>query len=174
MKVSDSLLNTTKTFGGNMRFIFLDIDGVLNTYNTLLKYKANPEDPTISYNFLSGMLLLYEVDMAQRLRNLLYLFPETCIIGISSWFTGRRDVKDISKVLEVEITSRVSYTGGGSGRPKAIQEFLDKNPCEAFVILDDQMEGYEPLKANHVEITGCGFNPDKYEEAVRILKGEAK
>lgn len=157
-----------------MRFIFLDIDGVLNTYETLLKYQRDPEDPTISFNYLNGMWLPYEVAMAQRLRNLLYLFPETCIIGISSWFTSRRDVKDVGKILEVEITSRVSYTGGGSGRPNAIQEFLDKNPCEAFVILDDQMEGYEPLKANHVETAGCGFTHDKYEEAVRILKGEIK
>lgn len=157
-----------------MRFIFLDIDGVLNTYETLLKYQNDPEDPTISSNYLSGMWLPYEVDMVKRLRNLLYLFPETCIIGISSWFTGRRDVKDIGKILEVEITSRVSYTGGGLHRPLAIQEFLDKNPCEAFVILDDQTTGYEPLKANHVETAGCGFTQEKYEEAIRILKGETK
>lgn len=153
-----------------MRYIFLDIDGVLNTIETHEKYLRNPEDASIVSKHLSGMWLPYEVAMVARLKNLLSMFPETCIIGISSWFNSRRDVKDVGKLLGVEITSKVSYTGGGLHRPLAIEEFLNKNWCDAFVILDDQVEGYEMFEKFHVKTAGCGFTSDKFDEAVEILK----
>lgn len=136
-----------------MKYIFLDIDGVLNGANNVWKFVDDPALES-NYRFLDRGNWV-EVEILKRLQNLV---NETgaVIIGISSWFiSGRKGSKGyikefgleaIEEVLELPIFDISDCVGGSEERGRGLLNWLSRNNYDeskdSFVVLDDGGERY--------------------------------
>lgn len=138
-----------------MKYIFLDIDGVLNGADNAWQFIKNP-DLKPDYRFLdSGNWV--EIEILNRLKRLVKN-NNAVIIGISSWFAWSEDVPDdhffskksvikgIEDTLQLPVYSVVDYTGGSEWRGSSVLKWLKDNNYsqnkDAFVVLDDGGDRY--------------------------------
>lgn len=132
------------------RYLFLDIDGVLNCYSdseSLFLSEIKKESNTDYKIYKSADFV-----SCNKLRLLQEIVTQTgcTIIGISSWFNGLRDKDAIGKFLGVEISGVTECTGGGEGRTKSIKKFLSENEYQSFVVLDDQQDYHTTFGSAHI------------------------
>lgn len=141
-------------------FLFLDIDGVLNTKNDWKSGK----------NFHLSSLLLDNLSLA--LKN-----TSAKIILISSWRKGfiarghhnnSENIKELENALEIRgLCIRGIVSPDENNREKAIKEFLKKFP-EDYLILDDDINEYQnPMK--HLYLVDCRTGLTK-KDALKIQK----
>lgn len=152
------------------KYLFLDIDGVLNCYSdseqlflSEIEKKSNPNFKIYkSADFVS----------CSKLKLLQEIVTETgCqVIGISSWFNSLRDPKDIGDFLDITIHSVTECTGGGVGRTKSVQKFLNENEYQSFVVLDDQQEGHHVFGENHVMPVREGLTEELKLKCIELLE----
>ena len=107
-----------------MKVLFLDIDGVLVTSCSMMKYKNNFQFDEISFNLLIQIITLYDLK----------------VVLSSTW--RRFDHKmvhlerQILPFFQIYDKTPVLHTTRG----KEIQMWLDRNTTEQFIILDDDSD----------------------------------
>ena len=108
-----------------MKYIFLDIDGVLNSGQNAWKFIHNPE-LLPQYRFL-GKGDWVEVELLNRLIGLVK-DEDAKIVGVSSWFTFIKDpkaeLKEIEDVLMLPVYDVSHSTGGGVHRGHGVFELI--------------------------------------------------
>lgn len=146
-----------------MRFIFLDIDGVLNSDKYIGSGKFNLENPISQIDPDSVLLINKLVDKTGAV-----------VILSSNWrllFSLTKINKMFTKCGSTfRVTAKTpSQRKISSYREDEVNEFLSKNPAESFVILDDVNEFYD-LKNNLVLINSLvGITEKDLDKAIRIL-----
>jgi hypothetical protein len=132
-----------------MKIIFLDIDGVLNNYNTL------------------GERLSWESDSVKILKRIIKETGAKVVLS-STW----RKLKIYRDIIKNDM--KINYIGKTpvlwKKRGIEIQEWLDENPgVEKFVILDDDSD-MEHLMSHLLHIDGeFGLTNEIADEAIKRL-----
>lgn len=142
-------------------YLFLDIDGVLNSKESF-KYYSKLKKGLISRKEFDEKIKIMPIDekygkmdvlssdhvFIPDLNLLIDFINENNIkvVGISSWFI-QYELKEISKFLGIDIIDRSEYCGGsGSQRSEGVDLFfkkIGKNKNEVnYVIFDDSPDGY--------------------------------
>lgn len=98
------------------KIIFLDIDGVLNTWSEQGKYK----------DYIDPVKL-------QRVADIINATGAKVVIS-SNW---RFDMDCVLKNLDLIKDSIIDRTGSGESRLEEIHEWLENNPTNKWVALDD-------------------------------------
>lgn len=139
-----------------MKFIFLDVDGVLNNQDYLRRHKTPyPIDP----------------DNLTRLHKLLQYTDSTCVLH-SSWRFNSNAIQYLKNTCKIPIFSIVSWQEHDKG--KAIEAWLTKNDLlyiSSFVILDDDnpfLEHHQPFFVQ-TSMEDGGLLESHILEAQRIL-----
>lgn len=141
-----------------MKVIFLDIDGVLNSVEWLNRYpevrlrdQVDPEAVAVLNNIIDKTGAKVVISSSWRIFHSLNFIKQ---VLENSGFRG-------------EIVGKTP--GGGGVRGPQIQEWLDNNPVESFVILDDSAD-MEHLLPKLVR-TDCqyGLQEKHVEEALSHL-----
>lgn len=133
-------------------YIFLDIDGVLNSnvgWEKIEQFEQEhggytkdslPEINHLMFGENDGNLGSW---VETRLIENLQLLVKMCnakVIGVSSWFTSRHDMEQVSEFLGIEISDLSYYTGGGLERGRGVEKYVNDHGIKKFVILDDSHE----------------------------------
>lgn len=155
-----------------MKVIFLDIDGVLVTRNSIIyQYLNFPDDTDIRFS-----------KKAVKNLNKLIRLTKAKIVISSTWrlFHSLEDLKNIIKKQGIsgEIISTTSVEKAtieeGIPRGQKISDWLEQHPeVEQYVIIDDDVQAdciqFHPY--NCVETSyKRGFSPeDRFNEALAIL-----
>lgn len=153
-----------------MKYIFLDIDGVLNDHDSFCDYDENRHQDIIIWHGY-GVPEFVSRTMLNRLKEIV-LATGAEVIGISSWFSSdmqNNDVQSISDALDLRIIDKIDCTCGGFGRSESISRFLNKNKCEKFVIIDDDKIHQMNYKEFHVMPIGYGLTDQLKRDAIDIL-----
>lgn len=148
------------------KLMFLDIDSVLNTADTMRRVVAG--DDTIIVWKSNGLVEIADPVYIARIHDIVQR-TDCIVIGISSWFSSRRDRAEISKVLDIPFVDVIDHTGGGMSRVRSVQRYLDSHDWESFVVIDDIPDFSPTLQANHVQPIGSGLTEELADLAVRIL-----
>ena len=141
-----------------MKYIFLDIDGVLNA----------PGDK----NLIEGII---EPNKYNLLKSLISKTKSKVVI-ISSRRLYKEDRDLLLKALDDIYADLmfISYKLTSKYRKDEINQFLIKNPCLNYVILDDIDCGYSDdnwMVKNYIPIDGIlGFTAEDYMKALKILE----
>lgn len=147
-----------------MKYIFLDIDGVLNNDRT----KCLSPDGFIGIS--SGLV--------KKLKEIV-LRTNAEIILTSTWkISNDKDFKYLTKRLmqsDLFLSGKTKEPYNHlSLRGRGIKDFLEQHECEEFVILDDELFdfGVEGL-LEHVVMTDYreGLTKNDIEKAVQVLNG---
>lgn len=158
-----------------MKVIFLDIDGVLNS---AVGWNKLDQDDYSGIRFLQedryGQGSWVEDRLVRNLQ-LLIKSVDARVVGVSSWFTKRHDIEEVSKFLEIDIIDMTDYTGGGLERGRSIDRYVKSHNISHWVILDDShKEHYDTYQMNNlVFVDGrLGLTKVDVEQAIEILGEE--
>lgn len=154
------------------KYIFLDIDGVLNSLEGLDNYE------TLS---LKGEIILadqgwIEKPLLRRLHDLVYK-SNAHIVGVSSWFILPEYINEISKALMLPILDITSDVSGSSQRGMAVLKWLTEHNYNSekdrFVILDNDTPELNMYYYPTVQIFGsCGLSENNIKESLVFLEKE--
>lgn len=151
-----------------VKYIFLDIDGVLNHQRWYEYYWENKLQHTDTD---------YDIDF-RAVERINCLVEETGaeIVISSSW---RLDMDNtVSRLkhagLKCTPTKRIEGCEFGDNSPirgELIADFLHDNPCDNYVIIDDDGDMTDEQKNGHFVQTSewTGFDEDKFIEALKVL-----
>ncbi|BES53286.1 hypothetical protein [Aeromonas phage phiWae14] len=153
------------------RVIYLDIDGVLNSYSEL--------DTLIRMDKrvirLCGKVDWVYIPMLERLHRIIRE-TNAKVVGISSWFKVGDDMRTqkIANCLDIEIADVIDYTGGGVHRVKSVIRHIEKHGITDFVVLDDigEFANYPETESRHVQPKRYGLTENLMEKAIYVLCGE--
>lgn len=151
--------------------IYLDIDGVLNSYSeldTLIKM-----DKRVIR--LYGKIDWIYTPMLERLHRIIRE-TNAKVVGISSWFRVDDDMRTqkIANFLDIEIVDVIDYTGGGHYRVESVIRHAKQNNITNFVVLDDIKEfaEYSETEDRHVQPQRYGLTENLMEKAIYVLCGK--
>lgn len=149
------------------KYIFLDIDGVLNGIDD--HYKVHNKELMENY-YLINEISFVEKKKLQMLHDLVYK-TRAHVVGISTWFTSY-DKQDVERVIKLPILDVVENSSSSDARGFAILEWLESRDYSSerdfFVVLDDiQKRGFRYPKVMIYESTG--LTKKSYEEALSYL-----
>ena len=168
-----------------MKYLFLDIDGVLNHEEWYRERIKNYKD-----TFTCWEQECFDPDCVERVNRILKETGARLVIS-SSW---RLDTK-LSNIFEtvglptdfdITPTKNIFTDDRHDTRGEEIEEFLKENPCDQYVILDDDMDFNEDqLKCHFVHCCAdylqalqegnegqTGLTELKMRESIRILNKE--
>lgn len=138
------------------KIVFLDIDGVLNT----------PGDKN----------LIDDTFEETKSKNLVHLLQDTksnlVIISDRRLIAEERNKIDNLFDKYMILVNYLNFRRTHKNRSDEIIEYLNENPCNHYVILDDNDLGYsesEVLKAHFLDTYKRGFTLDLYFKAIEIL-----
>ena len=162
-----------------MKVIFLDVDGVLNSEDDLLIYRAK--------NNITGCILYTEVE-DRPLKLLKEIIDKTNakIVVSSSWRTdcdrsGKKSIfgnelytKLVNRLADydIEVYDITPSLKSDTQRGDEIREWLLENPIDDFIILDDDSDMCEFLNTDRFIKTTYkhGLTEDIKELAIKKLK----
>lgn len=133
-------------------YIFTDIDGVLNT---------------VTRNDWSSVSCGLYDDLCQEFG----LLPV-----ITSTWRIKNSTKQLQRIFDYQgITAEIHGVTPvlNDGRGLEIQEFLRENPCDGYIILDDNVRDIESVGLENVVKcrSWLGFTSEEYEICREILRG---
>ena len=169
-------LNNYISNNGSIIYIFLDVDGVLNSENYIIKcYKKHhkpmhmnhvPFDPKC----LNNLMLLVQALEKHTLKNVK-------IILSSTWRLHEVDYEIVNARLAeygLTLSGKTSYIHGERG--KEIKEYLDslRYKCYNFIILDDDINDIIPYFSNNLIRTTSktGFSKRYLNKALKFFNIE--
>lgn len=137
------------------KFIFLDVDGVLNNIAS----------------FDHGEHI--SLDCTRNLRKVLDAVPDCGIILSSTWRIGL-EIQHLSEMFSwfgiYRMVGRTKILDGFRGRE--IQHFLDNFPVKQYVILDDDSDFLNHQKLFHIKTDAeVGLTEAQAGKVIKILKG---
>lgn len=149
-----------------MKIIFLDIDGVLNSIDSMVAFSKKGQVDKLDAVSI-GLLQKLCVDTQAK------------IVISSTWRLGR-SVKSFLDIFAqygwmdapvIDKTEwRVSESCGQDTRGHQIKEWLDRHIVSNFVILDDDSDMLPEQLNNFVHISNVnGFRTQHYCKALRVL-----
>lgn len=152
-----------------MRVVFLDIDGVLNSFRSCIALRG--------YGHLNterrGKMTLEDAKLdpiALKLVQKLVKETDAKVVISSSWRILAKEISDFD-FLDLPVIAFTENLAGTRGQE--IQRWLDENEVSSYTILDDdndmlqtQMDSFVKCKADY------GFSMDEFEQAYQILTGE--
>jgi len=149
----------------NERIIFLDIDGVLNSTRSCLAFGGFGH---LRPNITEDSAKLDPI--ALKLMRMLVEETNAKVVISSSWRINANSVSDFD-FLQMPIIGMTPYRGDCRG--DEIQKWLDKNPTERYVIIDDDRDMLESQMDNFVKCDfKYGFSEEQFFKAYKILTGE--
>lgn len=152
-----------------MKVIFLDIDGILNTHTTAGKPQAFVDD--VGFN-------RFDPDAVKCLNKITDATAAKIVIS-STWRIGC--IKNNTVNALYQHLSNEGVTGEAIGttpvldgvRNKEVDAWLDKNSCEEYVILDDDLRFFSGDVPNLVHVENgwnTGLKDEYANQAIQILK----
>jgi len=133
-----------------MKIIFLDIDGVLNTYAEQGKHGPNYVDPK----------------KVERVKKIVGATGAKIVIS-SNW---RFDMAAVHKTLSILSQDIIGNTGLTGNRNSEIEEWIGNNDVDSFVVIDDL---YLFFPANLVYTKdSVGITDSHVDKAIEILNKE--
>tara|TARA_R110002020_G_scaffold33556_4_gene102161 strand:- start:3431 stop:3946 length:516 start_codon:yes stop_codon:yes gene_type:complete len=161
------------------KVLFLDIDSVLNTYPDYVESgddRKAGNDGTCNGQFIVGWEYGNTPICVTKLNRLKRIVSETnCdIVGISSWFSCRHDIGEVSKLCDINIMERGYNTIGGMERYYGCEQWLkDHSNYSYAVVLDDiPMDDDFILKSIHVQPFKEGLTEELTDKCIDILNKE--
>lgn len=160
--------------GVTMKAIFLDIDGVIATQDSMVSsFERNLEPHEMEYDRRSLMYLGYIVAQTGAI-----------VVLSSSW---RADLNSGSAFVEAIVNNLLDQLAeagapisdatpmiGGTDRSYEIGAWLDEHPCEAYVIIDDlaRFELRPEVADGHLVVIedSNGIRASHVAQALRILR----
>lgn len=157
-----------------MRYVFLDIDQVLNNHETSLVMHDIEDVDYVSSDAIwegrGGIIYLICPWMLNSLYDVLRAYNDVKLIGISSWFRGGsvncEGVRAFERLTGLKIDDVIEYTGGGEYRFTCSEQYATIRCVDKYVIIDDLQFEHEKL----VKIDREGLTPEKAFEAIRMMK----
>ena len=156
-----------------MKIIFLDFDGVINSFST-----GRRNLPETKYKGLEAEAQELNPDLIGLLNKIIRITGAKVVV--SSMWRLHRSKEELIEILEyrnfkgevVDITP--DFSGTHFNRSDEIEEWIDncKDTIESFVILDDGYEEYliEKFKNNFILIEKSnGLNKYHVKKAIQIL-----
>lgn len=128
--------------------LFLDIDGVLNSgiFHELLHEDPRLECKIKSFNDPRGFSHYVEKDKLEIFQKFVEA-RDAYVVGVSSWFTGFKDITKESQALNIAIAQFLGIedrflgttrtTGGGLARGDAVLEMVQENNWKVWAVIDD-------------------------------------
>ena len=115
-----------------MKVIFLDIDGVLNTIDT---FKMRKEIYN-KYGVIIPRIDLYRIEFLKRIIDA----TQAKIVISSTWKKYEKDMKELIKALNLYDLDIYDVTCIDISGKKGIEinDWLNKNEVDSFVIIDDE------------------------------------
>ena len=159
----------------DVRYVFLDVDGPLNNYDTNMCVHDGSRLPSetsynVVYEVYNGIIYLICPHMLNHLYDVLRAYDDTKLIGISSWFRGgERNCEGVTrfeKLTGLTIDGVIDYTGGGESRFTCAQKYAEDRGVDKYVIIDDLCFDHPHL----VKIERDGLTQEKAQEAIRMIK----
>ena len=159
------------------KYIFFDIDGVLNELNSFQKYskvylqeEKNNDIIIMKINDGLGNIILSGDFVYKPHLDLLkeaVSKTDAKLVGISTWFSSH-DKENIERTLGLTIEGRIKgLDGDGTIRQKYIYEYLKGKPNVKYVIFDDIKSGFN--EAHICVDSKKGLTRKNIEKAISIL-----
>jgi len=151
------------------KYLFLDVDGVLNHEQWYEKIHNHPELSPGPFPFEC-----FDPDCVKRVNEILKQTDTELVIS-SSWRTDRALSETFTlvglpeKYLKTPSWKNIDVYEEYECRGEEIQAFLDKHPCDNYVILDDVNDMLDSQK-DHFIWTCAGF--ERYGDMERIKENE--
>lgn len=146
-----------------MRVVFLDIDGVLNSARSCIAFGGFDSLRTNTSAKLDPIAL--------KLMRMLVEETDAKVVISSSWRILAKSVSDFD-FLQMPVIGMTPYDRRGY-RGDEIKQWLDKNPTERYVIIDDDSDMLESQMDNFVKCDfKYGFSAEQFFKAYQILTGE--
>lgn len=142
-----------------MKVIYLDIDGVLNSYkdHVLLDdiFRTGGVVPPSFVFYDKGN---YIEKHKLKLLHMLIDRYDAKVVVVSSWVCYNREAFAICEFLNIPYHSDPLYSGGGTRRGRTIVEHALKHGINDYIIIDDSLQMYEDTERlihidGHVGIT---------------------
>lgn len=147
-----------------MKYIFLDIDGVLNNNRTVTR---SPD----------GFVGISD-NLCKRLEKIIKA-TNAKVVLTSSWkdCSSPQDLNYMKKRLKRHFALPIGQTSEKTPglRGTGIKKYLETHPCDEFVILDDfDFNFQEENLLDHLVLTNptVGLTDDDVLDAIAILKGK--
>lgn len=153
-----------------MRIIFLDIDGILNSVNSIKE----------TYHKLNHGKSIYSTMPSKEMIKYLNMIIEKTdakIVISSTWRRTYHNYQQITMLLialgfEGEVVGQTPFLN--SRRGFEIAEYLTRNPCDEFIIIDDDSD-MEHLMPHLVKTDGeVGLTMDHVQIAIDIFEMQTK
>jgi hypothetical protein len=156
-----------------MKYIFLDFDGVLNTEKHQEFLRSYNQKTFDSYG------PLFDPSAVECLSSIVTNVSDARIVIISSWkFEGLDKMQNLWKDRSLPgilagispnlIPESIEDLYAGKGRE--VREWIAKNPCSGYVILDDVPDFLPEQHDHYIEINPkVGLTPHIVKQAISIL-----
>jgi len=144
--------------------VFLDIDGVLNSYRSVEAFGDYPHE-------LNKELSLFDT-VAVGLVRRLCIHASAGVVMSSTW-RHQYGTGDFCEYLHLPVIGKTPRSIIGRGRGGEIEYWMKMNSCTyPYVIIDDEVSDMLPeQKDNIVHVCGEeGFSFKDYVQALQILK----
>jgi len=154
-----------------MRIIFLDIDGVLASFDYLRIISHLKEKNPDKYGYA------FDLRCVKNLQWILNECPDVKIVISSSWkFMKLHNLLDMWKIRElpgeiIDVTPDLLHTPIETSRGMEIDEWLSKHPeVERYVIIDDDSDMLESQLNNFIKTNPTyGLTVEDSVKVIQIL-----
>lgn len=156
-----------------MKYLFLDIDGVLNHLNWYIRR----DDPNRQDNALLGEeyypLGEFDPECVGRVNEVVSSTGARIVLSSSWRLDGKERMAEIFGAVGLPTDFDMTPVFRNRIRGEEIAAFLSEHPCDRYVIVDDDSDMLPGQMANFVKCPyETGFDSQRAAEAVRILGTE--
>lgn len=154
------------------KFLFLDIDGVLNSYSKI-KDAIEHNKGISSHKILvhPNGIDWVSVPLVEKVKKIIEN-NNLIVIGISTWFDSDESLEIISNLLGIHILDKTECTSGTRERALSVLDWLEKHDYspesgDGFAILDDSNYYNYPF----VKVEGrVGIQSKDLEKVILLIK----